>query len=123
LSSQRIIVEHTFGLLKGRFPCLRDLPPEQDIRDTYRVVEALFALHNMCIDLGDVPELIPLFDSSDPDHDDTEDDRADVDISGYGGVVGDDEPELPAWESDEWLREAGRHRRLAILNDLFPLDT
>lgn len=121
LSSQRIIVEHTFGILKGRFPSLKDLPPEQDIRDTYRVVEALLTLHNMCIDLGDAPDLIPLFDNSDPDRDDSEDDMADVDVSGYGGVVEDDELELPRWESDEWLREAGRRRRLAILNDLFPL--
>jgi hypothetical protein len=122
LSSQRIIVEHTFGMLKGRFPSLKDLPPEQDIRDTYRVVEALFTLHNMCIDLGDTPESIPLFDSSDPDADENfGDDVADVDVSGYGGVVGDDEPEVPLWESDEWLREAGRRRRIMILNDLFPL--
>jgi hypothetical protein len=121
LSSQRIIVEHTFGMLKGRFPSLKDLPPEQDIRDTYRVVEALLTLHNMCIDLGDTPELIPLFDNSDSDCNNSEDDVADVDVSGYGGVVGDDELEVPRWESDEWLREAGRRRRLAILNDLFPL--
>jgi hypothetical protein len=75
----------------------------------------------MCIDLGDAPELIPLFDKSDSDCDNSEDDVADVDVSGYGGVVGDDELEVPRWESDEWLREAGRRHRLAILNDLFPL--
>lgn len=124
LSSQHITVKHVFGLLKGRFPSLKDLPPEQDIRDTYRVVEALFALHNMCIDLGDSPKLIPLFDNSDPDrdHDDPGDAvDADVDVVGYGGVVGDGDPEVPAWESDEWLKEAGHRRRLVILNDLFPL--
>jgi len=121
LSSQRIIVEHAFGMLKGRFLSLKDMPPEQDIRDTYRVVEALFTLHNLCIDLGDAPEFIPLFDGNNPDRDGSDDDVADVDIFGYGGIVGDDEPELPAWQSDEWLREAGRRRRLAILNDLFPL--
>ncbi|KAG2066576.1 hypothetical protein BDR04DRAFT_970675, partial [Suillus decipiens] len=67
LSSQHIAVEHAFGMLKGRFPSLRDLPPEQDIHDTYCTVEALLVLHNLCIDLGHCQELIPFFDSRDPD--------------------------------------------------------
>lgn len=111
-------------MVKGRFPSLKDLTPEHDIRDTYRVVEALFALHNLCIDLGDCPESIPFFDSRDPACDDAVDDddpMNDVDITGYGGIIEGNGVELPAWETDEWLREAGRRRRLMILNDLFPL--
>lgn len=72
--------------------------------------------------MGDCPEYIPFFDSRDPDRDDENDDGTnDVDVAGYGGPVEDVEVELPAWETDEWLKEAGRRRRLAILNDLFPL--
>ncbi|KAG2743576.1 hypothetical protein P692DRAFT_20821652 [Suillus brevipes Sb2] len=73
-------------------------------------------------DMGDCPEYIPFFDSRDPDRDDENDDGTnDVDVAGYGGPVEGVEIELPAWETDEWLKEAGRRRRLAILNDLFPL--
>jgi len=108
-------------MLKGRFPSLKDLSPERDIRDTYRVVEALVALHNLCIDLGDHPERIPFFDGEDPTRDDEDDPVNDIDATGYGGIMEGDGAELPACETDEWLREAGRRRRLAILNDLFPL--
>lgn len=114
-------MEHAFGMVKGRFPSLKDLPPEHDIRDTYRVVEALLTLHNLCINFGDCPECIPFFDDSDPDRDEDDDVVNDVDVTGYGGIAEGVEVELPAWETDEWLKEAGRRRRLAILNDLFPL--
>ncbi|KAG2070286.1 hypothetical protein BDR04DRAFT_1155688 [Suillus decipiens] len=58
----------------------------------------------------------------DPDRDDkNEDGTNDVDVTGYGGLVEGVEIELPAWETDEWLKEAGRQQRLAILNDLFLL--
>jgi hypothetical protein len=108
LSLQWITVEHAFGMLKGRFLSLRDLPLEQDIHDTYCTVEALFVLHNLCIDKGDCPEYIPFFDSRDPDCDDKNDDgKNDVDVMGYGGPVEGVEIELPAWETDEWLKEAG----------------
>ncbi|KAG0695831.1 hypothetical protein DFH29DRAFT_813778, partial [Suillus ampliporus] len=96
--------------------------PEHDICDTYRVVEALLTLHNLCINLGDCPECIPFFDDSDPDHDNKDDDATnDVDVTGYGGIAEVVKVELPAWETDEWLKEAGRQQRLAILNDLFLL--
>src|SRR5260370_684474 len=49
------------------------------------------------------------------------DDMADVDVSGYGGVVGDGEPDVPLWELDKWLRKAGCCCCIMILNDLFPL--
>jgi hypothetical protein len=41
----------------------------------------------MCVDLGDAPELIPLFDNSDPDCNNSKDNVAGVDITGYGGVL------------------------------------
>lgn len=121
LSSQRITVEHSLGLLKGRFPSLKDMPPEQDIGDTYRAVEALVALHNLCIDLGDHPQLIPFFENSNTEVDNGDID--DVDLCGYGEA--DDiqaaGTALPAWETDEWPMEAGRQRRNVILDDLFPV--
>lgn len=123
LSSIRITVEHAFGALKGRFPSLKDLPPEQNIQDTYRLMQALFALQNLCIDLGDCPEQIPFFDPSNPDQDDSEEGAPhDADDLHFDGAIPDGRVELPAYETDEWLREAGRHRRLLIMNDLFPLD-
>jgi hypothetical protein len=123
LSSIRITVEHAFGALKGRFPSLKDLPPEQNIQDSYRLMQALFTLQNLCIDLGDHPEQIPLFDPHDPDRDDSEEGAPlDVDDLDFDGVIPDGQVELPAHETDEWLREAGRRRRLLIMNDLFPLD-
>ena len=100
------------------------MPPEQNIQDTYRLVQALIAIHNLCIDLGDCPEQIPLFDPGNMDrHDDDIEDGAldDVDAQGFGGMVPDGEVQLPAHETDEWLREAGRRRRLLIMDDLFPL--
>lgn len=122
LSSIRIYVEHAFGMLKGRFPALKDLPPEQDIQDTYRLMEALLALHNICIDFEDLPERIPFYDPADHDNGTAEDDEGlDISLSSYGGVSEGDVL-CPAWETDEWLKEAGHRRRLQILDDLFPLN-
>ncbi|EKM50525.1 uncharacterized protein PHACADRAFT_56726, partial [Phanerochaete carnosa HHB-10118-sp] len=56
LSGKCILVEHTFGMLKGRFPALKVLSTPNNIDDVYRIVKSLMALHNICIDLGDHPE-------------------------------------------------------------------
>ncbi|KAF8836147.1 hypothetical protein BDN67DRAFT_911697, partial [Paxillus ammoniavirescens] len=123
LSSIRIAVEHTFGLLKGRFPALKDLPPEIDIQNTYRLVHALMVMHNICIDLEDHPEDIPeiIFgDDSRTLPKDAEGDE-DADLSNYGAPVIDGPIDIPAWESDEWLRREGQKRREQILNDIYPL--
>lgn len=53
LSSVRIVVEHSFGLFKGRFPALCGMGPHQDIQEIYKTIEALMVLHNMAIDLKD----------------------------------------------------------------------
>ncbi|KIJ04953.1 hypothetical protein PAXINDRAFT_51345, partial [Paxillus involutus ATCC 200175] len=57
-----ITVEHTFGLLKGHFPTLKNLPLEIDIQNTYHLVHALMVMHNLCIGsedhLEDIPEIV-----------------------------------------------------------------
>jgi hypothetical protein len=86
-------------------------------------MQALFTLHNLCINLGDHPEQIPLFDPHDLDRDDSEEGASlDVDDLDFDGVIPDGQVELPAHETDEWLWEAGHCHHLLIMNDLFPLD-
>jgi hypothetical protein len=103
LSSICISVEHTFGLLKGRFPALKDLPPENNIQNTYRLVHALMVMHNLCIDLEDHPEDIPdfVFDNNPVFPDDDPDE--DPDLSNHGAPVINDPIDIPVWESDDWL--------------------
>ena len=55
LSSIRIYIEHVFGLLKSRFQSLRQLGRHEDIKQAYRVIQALMVIHNLCIDFGDQP--------------------------------------------------------------------
>ena len=40
---------------------------------------------------------------------------------GYGGIEADEHAQLPEGETGEELREQGRNKREAILNELFPL--
>ncbi|KAG2343769.1 hypothetical protein BDR05DRAFT_883478, partial [Suillus weaverae] len=78
---------------------------------------------NLCINLGDCPEQIPFFDPSDPDQNDSEEGAPhDADVQHFDGAIPDGQIELPAYETDEWLQEAGCHGCLLIMNDLFPLD-
>jgi hypothetical protein len=56
LSSARIVVEWAFGQLKARFPALKKLGAVRDMRDIYRAIEAMMVVHNMCHELGDVPD-------------------------------------------------------------------
>jgi len=60
LSRLRIKVEHAFGLLKGRFPTLRDIPG-RNLDTIYKGIEALMVIHNILIELGDDPEDIEGF--------------------------------------------------------------
>lgn len=55
LSSLRVAIENTFGRLKGRFPCLRNFAV-RDIENAYRIIEALFVIHNIVEALGDDPD-------------------------------------------------------------------
>ncbi|KAA1479950.1 hypothetical protein DENSPDRAFT_742384, partial [Dentipellis sp. KUC8613] len=62
VSSMRARVEQAFGMLKGRFPGLKTMGTPHDIKDAYRAVEALMAVHNFCIDHDDHPDQLPFFD-------------------------------------------------------------
>lgn len=64
LSSARIISEHAFGEIKGRFPALKNLPGCDVVR-TYLSVEAMFIMHNIFKIIGDKAEDIPDFDPHD----------------------------------------------------------
>lgn len=67
-SRARIIVEHTFGLLKGRFPVLKWMPGRKP-KECYRIVEALMVLHNLLFMLNDDPKQIPNLDTDDTEAD------------------------------------------------------
>jgi hypothetical protein len=56
-------VEHSFGLIKGRFPALKRLGG-RDIMRVYKSVEALMVLHNIFLKINDNPKLINDFDES-----------------------------------------------------------
>lgn len=64
LSSLRIKIEHAFGMLKGRFPALRNMPGT-DMKMIYMAVEALMVIHNILVDLNDDPTEIDDYDGSD----------------------------------------------------------
>lgn len=105
-------------MLKGHFPALRLLGGISNIDDIYRVIHALMVLHNMCIMHHDRPEDIPdfqLFDSAAVPL--TPDDVEQVEE--YGMPV-QNRIELPAHETDEWLREAGLQKREDLFNELIP---
>ncbi|KAF9504262.1 hypothetical protein BS47DRAFT_1247982, partial [Hydnum rufescens UP504] len=63
-ASARIIVEHSFSDLKGRFPALKWLAG-WDIHQMYHAMEALMILANIFRMLQDSPHEIPNFDGSD----------------------------------------------------------
>lgn len=121
ISSIQIYVEHAFGILKGRFPALEDLGTTENIQDVYQTVQALFVLHNVCIDLQDWPEEAPLFPAFEPEPDDDKDGDLLGDLGEYGGPAVDAQVEVPGWETDEWLKEEGLRRHEVILDDLFPV--
>lgn len=117
VSSIRSRVEQAFGLLKGQFPSLKLFGTTHDIKDTYRAVEALMVVHNLCIDLGDEPEDIPHFDPSDLDM------QREVVAGRFGEADAEDVPLAdlePVFGTDEELREAGYQMREEIFNSLFP---
>ena len=70
--------------------------------------------HNLCIDFGDHPA-----DTSDisgtPEEEGGLENRL-----GYGGIEEDEFVRLPEGENEEELREQGRNKREAVLNELFP---
>ncbi|QRW12983.1 DDE superfamily endonuclease [Ceratobasidium sp. AG-Ba] len=52
-SKARIVVEHAFGMLKSRFESLKFMGTSRDIQINFKTLEALMALHNLCIDYKD----------------------------------------------------------------------
>jgi hypothetical protein len=114
LSSVRIVIEHTFGLFKGRFPCLRGLGPHTSMQEIYRTIEALIVLHNIAIDLNDKPDCSWCLDEDPDDQPDNNDGNRELLAF---DVVGD--PDIPAYETDDYLKEQGRIKRLLLLNRLF----
>jgi hypothetical protein len=60
LSKVRVAIENAFGRLKGRFPCLRNMPGH-DIDQMFRTIEALMIIHNIVEEFGDNPETIAGF--------------------------------------------------------------
>ncbi|CAK5267076.1 unnamed protein product [Mycena citricolor] len=113
LSRVRISIEHAFGLLKARFPSLRNLGPHKDIQDVYKTIEVLLILHNICLDLQDKPEerwsMRPVDERSE-------------DGEPVGGIQSEEDrdDEVPEHETDHYLKIAGRARRLRWLNCLYP---
>jgi hypothetical protein len=116
LSSVRIVIEHAFGLFKGRFPSLRAMGPHQNIQDLYKTIEALMVLHNMAINFKDRPSDEWRIDENPDDQDDETDGNEDEEPM-VSEVVG--EARVPAYETDNYLKERGRIKRLALLDRLF----
>lgn len=111
LSSGRITVEHAFGNLKKRFPSLKALGTHVDPDDTYRTVHALMVLHNICIDHGDAPELVPGFDG--------EEHGFNAEPDALGQLVPESE-RVPQNEGDTELRTQGLAKRDRLFNALIP---
>ena len=87
--------------------------PHKDIEDVYRTIEALMVLHNTAIDFNDRPSdewgHDESLDDQDTEHDGDEDPLIQI-------VVG--QAQVPAYETDNYLKEQGRIKRLALLNKL-----
>lgn len=54
LSKLQIAIEHAFGMLKGRFPSLRDMPGV-DLDRIFKTIEALMVIHNILVEMDDDP--------------------------------------------------------------------
>jgi hypothetical protein len=114
LSSVRIVIEHTFGLLKGRFPSLRGMGPHNNIQDIYRTIEALMILHKIEIDVRDRPDVSWRIDESPDDHAEIGNPEREIQVA---DVVGD--AQVPAYETDGYLREQGKIKGWHYLTDCF----
>src|SRR5712691_5999379 len=113
----RIVIEHVFGLLKGRFPALK-LLPGRDIPCMYRVIQALRVLHNILLMIGDNAEEIPDFNGGDADAE-----GAQVELDNHIYDAPDPvrlfgQQVLQAQETVDLLRREGRRLRRDILNNI-----
>ena len=114
-AAARIIIEHTFGLLKGRFPTLK-LLSGRDVPRMYRVIQALLVLHNIFLMIGDNAREIPDFDGEDADadaaHAELDADAGQDPIQFFGQQV------LQARETADSLRRDGRRLRRDIVGNI-----
>ena len=118
----RIVSEHAFGRLKGCFPSLKDMGHHDNIQDLYKANEALLILHNICIDWGDAPEHIWKFNPDDPPRDDEEmPEEIDGDDAEPINCVVVGQTAIPSHETEQWLKEEGYRKRLAVLDELSPM--
>ena len=85
--------------------------------DMYKAIEALIVIHNICIDWGDSPEDIWDFNMEDDLCHSAEDDE---ELEMGGEIIGGN-AEVPAHETDEWLRMQGRRKQQIIMDELFPI--
>jgi hypothetical protein len=108
------MIEHAFGLFKGQFLSLHGMGPHMDIQYVYRMIEALMVIHNMAIDFGDRPSDEWRLEEN-PNDQDNENNGNDEPL--VSDVVG--EAQVPAYETDNFLKEQGRRKQLALLNRLF----
>jgi hypothetical protein len=113
MSRARIVVEWTFGRLKSRFPALRKLGAVRDINDTYRAIEAMMVVHNMCQNLGDRPHET----SAEAEEEEEEEEEED----GDGDEDGDRDERRAVEEHHPTLLAAGRAFRLRCLDKICPL--
>ena len=113
VSNIRITSEHAFGVLKARFPSLKEMGPHRNIQDMYKAIEALMIIHNICFDWGDKPEDTWDIEGADDRSDDEEDD-------GMESSIINGEADVPAHETERWLLEQGREKWLILMNELIP---
>ncbi|KAE8962198.1 hypothetical protein PR003_g30528 [Phytophthora rubi] len=86
LAKQRIIVEHTIGMIKARFPvlsCLRDkIKDDDDLQFVCKKIVCCFILHNLCIALSDdsfaIDKPAVIAEEEDDDHECSEDSSEDL---------------------------------------------
>lgn len=64
LSQVRIGIEHAFGMLKGRFPVLREVPG-RDMERMITVIETCIILHNILLTHNDLPNDIDQYNGVD----------------------------------------------------------
>lgn len=119
LSRVRITSEHAFGRFKGRFQSLKEMGRHENLEHMYKAIEALMVIHNICIDWNDHPKDIWNYDPKEEWEGEENEEDADADeVPGVEVVRG--EVDIPAHETNEWLKWAGRQKRLVLLNRLFP---
>ncbi|CEL64025.1 hypothetical protein RSOLAG1IB_11009 [Rhizoctonia solani AG-1 IB] len=88
-----------------------------DIQDTYRAIEALMVIHNICIDLGDAPPSRNQKESDIPDSDSDDDPPFEPNDVCPGHLSANQVSQLQVggWdgrnETAEWLRVEGRRVR------------